>query len=306
MTPTDNWIDDNISYAEHQVDKLDWQEATIDQPNDLPSVLPRQIVIGTTRGVQTVGGGPDQIDGASGRFRLSNKSLFVDSSDISKQFQFVLSGITTKTLRTITVPDVSDTLVTLAATQSLSNKTLTAPKMTSYDSIRIGANKVWEVGQPSSSAVNYLGTENAATGLGPDIYAAGTDTNIDLVLIPKGTGAVKTGGQPVMTVKPRETTTTSSATPTPNVDTTDLYTITALAAAATFGAPTGTPSQGQKLTIRMKDNGTARALTWNAIYRAGTDVALPTTTVLSKTLYCGFMYNSTDTKWDLLAVTNNI
>lgn len=106
--------------------------------------------------------------------------------------------------------------------------------------------------------------------------------------------------------QPRTVTTTSSATPTPNAGITDIYTVTALAEAATFGAPTGTPVNGQKLIIRIKDNATARALSWNAIYRAGTDVALPTTTVLSKTLYCGFIYNSSDSKWDLVAVTNNI
>lgn len=105
----------------------------------------------------------------------------------------------------------------------------------------------------------------------------------------------------------RTTTIASSATPTPNIDTTDIFTITALSdATATFGAPTGTPINGQKLIIRIKDNATARILAWNAIYRAGADVALPLTTVISKTLYCGFMYNSTDTKWDLMAVTGNI
>ncbi len=107
-------------------------------------------------------------------------------------------------------------------------------------------------------------------------------------------------------ITPRVSTVASSATPTPAGDTTDVYTVTALAEAAAFGAPTGTPVEGQKLTIRIKDNATARALTWNAIYRAGTDVTLPTTTVISKTMYIGFIYNNTDTKWDLLAVTNNI
>ena len=55
----------------------------------------------------------------------------------------------------------------------------------------------------------------------------------------------------------------------------------------------------------IKDNGTARSLGWNAIYRASSDLALPATTVLGKTLYCGFIYNSTDTKWDLIALLNN-
>lgn len=94
---------------------------------------------------------------------------------------------------------------------------------------------------------------------------------------------------------------TTSATPTPNADTDDLFQITALAENATFGAPTGTPTNGQGLVIRIKDNGTARTLSWNAIYRA-IGVSLPTTTVISKTLYLGFIYNSADDKWDCVAV----
>nr|MDQ3009059.1 hypothetical protein [bacterium] len=98
---------------------------------------------------------------------------------------------------------------------------------------------------------------------------------------------------------------TSSATSTPTADSVDQWNVTALAVADAFAAPTGTPTDGQKLMIRIKDNGTARALTWNAIYRASSDLALPSTTVISKTLYLGFIYNAADTKWDLLAVLNN-
>lgn len=118
----------------------------------------------------------------------------------------------------------------------------------------------------------------------------------------QSTGATGASGSPL----PRVATTASSATPTPNADTTDQYQLTAQAAAAAFAAPTGTPAAGQKLLIRVKDNGTARALTWNAVYRAGADVSLPTTTVSSKTMYIGFIYNLTDTKWDLVGVTGNI
>lgn len=94
---------------------------------------------------------------------------------------------------------------------------------------------------------------------------------------------------------------TSDATPTPNADDADQYQVTALAANATFGSPAGTPINGQTLIIRIKDNATARTLAWNAIYRAiGT--VLPTTTIISKTLYVGCIYNSADTKWDVVAV----
>ena len=103
----------------------------------------------------------------------------------------------------------------------------------------------------------------------------------------------------------RTNTITTSATPTPAGDTTDEFTVTALAAAATFAAPTWTPTNWQVLLIRIKDNATARALTWNAIYRASSDLDLPTTTVISKTLYLQFVYNSTDSKWDLLWLLDN-
>jgi len=101
-------------------------------------------------------------------------------------------------------------------------------------------------------------------------------------------------------VTKRVSTTASSSTPTPNADTDDAYTITALAANATFGVPTGTPTEMQPLTIRIKDNGTARTLAFNAIYRA-IGVTLPTTTTISKTMYIDMKYNLTDTKWDVLA-----
>lgn len=100
---------------------------------------------------------------------------------------------------------------------------------------------------------------------------------------------------------PRIGTTASSATPTPDADAHDQYNVTALAAGATFAAPSGTPTDGQKLTLRVKDNGTARTLGFNAIYRA-IGVTLPTTTVISKTLYVGCIYNAADTKWDVVSV----
>jgi len=92
--------------------------------------------------------------------------------------------------------------------------------------------------------------------------------------------------------------TTSTATLTPNVDLYDMAVITAQAAALTIAAPTGTPSNGNAFVFRITDNGTARALTFNAIYRA-IGSALPTTTTISKTLYFAAVYNSTAIKWDV-------
>lgn len=102
-------------------------------------------------------------------------------------------------------------------------------------------------------------------------------------------------------ITPRVGTVASSATPTPTGDSSDIYTITALATDATIASPSGTPTNGQKLILRIKDNGTARGLTWDSIYRA-IGVTLPPTTTISKTIYIGMIYNSADTKWDVIAV----
>lgn len=105
-------------------------------------------------------------------------------------------------------------------------------------------------------------------------------------------------------INPRTTTETSSATPTINTDNTDIHTITALAAAITSFTTnlSGTPVNGQKLTIRIKDNGTARAITWGASF-VSRGATLPTTTVLGKYVYVGFIYNSTASVWDCVAVS---
>jgi hypothetical protein len=95
----------------------------------------------------------------------------------------------------------------------------------------------------------------------------------------------------------------SNAAPTPNADTTDLYYLSALADNATFGAPTGSPVEGQKLIIRIIDAGAAKTLAWDAgaggYIARGT--ALPTTTVISKYLYVGFLFNAIANLWDCVA-----
>jgi hypothetical protein len=97
----------------------------------------------------------------------------------------------------------------------------------------------------------------------------------------------------------------SNATPVIDIDLYDQYNITALAAGSTIGAPTGTAADGRKIIFRIKDNGTARSLAFNAAFRFSSDLAAPTTTVISKTFYLGFIYNAVDSKWDCIAMLNN-
>ena len=87
----------------------------------------------------------------------------------------------------------------------------------------------------------------------------------------------------------------------PDIASADVYIRTALAGACTINTPTGTPLNGNRLIIRLRDNGTARALTWTG-YRA-VGVTLPTTTTASKTTYVGVIYNSDESTWDAIAVS---
>ena len=102
-------------------------------------------------------------------------------------------------------------------------------------------------------------------------------------------------------LNPRVQSVTSSATVTADADANDLVVITAQAAGLTLANPTGTPVQGQPLMIRIKDNGTSRSITYGSQFRA-IGVTLPTATTISKTTYLGCVYNSTDTKWDVVGV----
>lgn len=63
---------------------------------------------------------------------LQNKKLedstvsFVDNADNTKQLKFEVSGVTTGTTRTLTVPNADTTIVGTDTTQTISNKTLTS------------------------------------------------------------------------------------------------------------------------------------------------------------------------------------
>lgn len=79
--------------------------------------------------------------------------------------------------------------VTLTGTETLTNKTLTDPKI---------GTKILDVNglellnlTATGSAVNELTLANAATGNAPILSATGNDTNIGITLTPKGSGAVK-------------------------------------------------------------------------------------------------------------------
>jgi hypothetical protein len=102
-------------------------------------------------------------------------------------------------------------------------------------------------------------------------------------------------------IDPRDVSAASASSLTPDISVGDIYAYTALAANLTINAPTGTPTNGDKLIFRLLDNGTSRTLTWNATYTV-IGVTLPTATTINKTTYVGCIYNANNTRWDVIAV----
>lgn len=160
-------------------------------------------------------------------------------------------------------------VVTPSGTQTLTNKTLTTPII---------------------SSISNTGTLTLPTS---------TDT-----LVGKATTDTLTNKR----ITKRVSSTTSTASPTPNADTDDVFALSAQAATGAFVAPSGTPTDGQGLIIRVVDNGTARSLSFasgTGGYTAG-GVALPSTTTTGKYLHLGFIYNTSNSlnKWMLVASAN--
>jgi hypothetical protein len=200
-----------------------------------------------------------------------------------------------------------------STTETLTNKTLTAPKFADAGFIADNNGNEQIKFSTTASAVNEVTVKNAATANNPQIQATGGDTNIGINLVPKGTGVVQASGVEVDTISGTKTLTnkritkrvqtiTDGATIAITGDSYDMATQanTQTSGTLTVSAPTGTPTSGQVLVLVIKSTN-SQTFAWNAIFRGSTDVALPTThTGATKTNYYMFIYNSADSKWDLV------
>jgi len=99
-------------------------------------------------------------------------------------------------------PNIIDLgFVTTTGTQTLTNKTLTSPKIGTSILDTNGAQLALLTA--TSSAVNEITLANAATGNDPIISATGDDSNVGISFVTKGTGVIKAedGGGTVAAVK---------------------------------------------------------------------------------------------------------
>jgi hypothetical protein len=180
------------------------------------------------------------------------------------------------------------------------------------NAVNITGGTISGVTLPASNITGTLGVANGGTGastLTGLVVGNGTSA-MTTVTAPSGTVVGTTDTQTLTNkrINPRVSSTTSTSTLTVNSDSFDQAVLTAQAVALSVAAPTGTPVNGQKLTLRFKDNATAQTISWT-ITSGGFRVigcTLPTTTVISKVVYIGCIYNSDETFWDVVSVGQQI
>ena len=98
-------------------------------------------------------------------------------------------------------------------------------------------------------------------------------------------------------ITPRVVTVADATSITPDGDTSDVvYQLNTQATGTlTINAPTGTPVEGDTIILKLKATN-VQTFSWNAIYRGGTDIALPTVSTAAKIDRMGFRYDSVGAK----------
>ena len=115
---------------------------------------------------------------------LTNKTINSDSNTLTLDLS---EGTLTGTTAEFNSALSDDSFATLAGTETLTNKTLTAPII---DQIEDSNGNELVIFTTTASAVNEITLANAAASGHPTITTTGSDTNINLVLSPKGSGTI--------------------------------------------------------------------------------------------------------------------
>lgn len=108
-------------------------------------------------------------------------------------------------------------------------------------------------------------------------------------------------------IPPRSDSVFTSPTPAIDTDLTDFFFINRLSEpiqSFTMNL-SGDPVEGQRLTIRILDDGTPRVISWGSSF-ASREATLPTTTSASTYLYIELVYNAITSTWDCLSTGDGV
>lgn len=117
-------------------------------------------------------------------------------------------GTTGKLLQDTSVVTISDAGNIVTPANVLLSGTL---QLDGHIMTRIGGDYVIYITR-TDDAVNYIGIKNNSTTNAPEVQAGGSDTNVNLNLVPKGTGVVQAGGVEVTTISGTQTLTNKTLT----------------------------------------------------------------------------------------------
>ncbi|HYD92190.1 MAG TPA: hypothetical protein VEA37_11975, partial [Flavobacterium sp.] len=148
-----------------------------------------------------------------------------------------------------------DSIVSLAGTQTLSNKTLTAPKFADLGFIADANGNELIILDTVTSAVNEITLANAATTTNPSFTASGGDANVGINFVAKGAEAISIRGNATQAGELRIYEDTDDGT---NYS---AFRGSARAGSITYTLPTADPTAGQVLSAGAPSGGVS-ALSW--------------------------------------------
>lgn len=126
----------------------------------------------------------------------SNAAIQIQSPSSGSSNWAILSSSTAKSefsgdILVDTAGTTTTSVATNGGTQTLTNKTLTAPKFVNAGFIADNNGNEQIVFGTTASAINYVRIINSATGNPTVVKAGGDDTDVDLLLAPQGSGFLR-------------------------------------------------------------------------------------------------------------------
>lgn len=280
--------------------------------------------VNATTGYQIGGAAPaNQVLGGNGTNFVSRVITPADATgNTSGSGNFALTTspvLTTPNIGAATATSVTSTTVVGNGTGSQANagiQSIGASASVSLDaSGQAVDNKWWEwiatgttllgriINDANNNAIAWITANRTGMAIGAITFGAGGGVQTLPTATDTLVGRATTDTLTAKRITPRVVTMADAASVTPTSDTADIniFSSSQVAGTLTVNAPSGTPTDGQKLILRLKSTN-AQTYSFNATYAFSTSVTAPTTLAAGKTDYIGLLWDATNIKWDVASV----